>query len=197
MSMKVRAGDMLDVGDYGESRVITKAQVDQRDVLNAEQLLVGLNRTRIAYNRRIRALLKRKGSLPECGEKLVCLRNNRRMQLLNGGLWTVERAYKTRANATSVKLDIVSDDVEGLSAKVHVLREFFEGGEESLTWEDRKRFQELTYGYALTVHKSQGSQWPDVYFFEEDLSGFLGREGQRRFVYTAVTRASERITIVR
>lgn len=52
---------------------------------------------------------------------------------------------------------------------------------------------EFDYGYALTVHKAQGSQWDDVVLFDES---FAFREHRDRWLYTAVTRAAERLTVV-
>lgn len=50
-----------------------------------------------------------------------------------------------------------------------------------------------TWGYCLTVHKSQGSQWGEVGFIScpgfRDRSGRLNAEDRRRMTYTAVTRA--------
>lgn len=47
-----------------------------------------------------------------------------------------------------------------------------------------------TYGYAITGHKSQGSQWDNVYIG----TGFFGdNELQARWLYTAVTRASNKL----
>ena len=47
-----------------------------------------------------------------------------------------------------------------------------------------------TYGYAITGHKSQGSQWDSVYIG----TGFFGdNELQARWLYTAVTRASNKL----
>ena len=47
-----------------------------------------------------------------------------------------------------------------------------------------------TYGYAITGHKSQGSQWDNVYI----ATGFFGdNELQARWLYTAVTRASNKL----
>jgi exodeoxyribonuclease-5 len=57
----------------------------------------------------------------------------------------------------------------------------------------RRQFDEFTFGYCLTVHKAQGSQWDNVYLFDES---FVFREDRRRWLYTGVTRASERITVV-
>ena len=70
----------------------------------------------------------------------------------------------------------------------------FTGGLEELDWQQRKRYDEFDYGYVLTVHKAQGSQWDDVYLFDES---FAFREHARRWLYTGITRAATRITIVR
>ena len=45
----------------------------------------------------------------------------------------------------------------------------------------------------LTVHKAQGSQWDDVVVFDES---FAFPENRERWLYTAVTRAVERVTVV-
>lgn len=57
----------------------------------------------------------------------------------------------------------------------------------------------------ITVHKAQGSEWPHVYVVDQTAqlySTTARREGSaaaevmaRRFLYTAVSRASERVTI--
>jgi exodeoxyribonuclease-5 len=57
----------------------------------------------------------------------------------------------------------------------------------------RKEAQEFDYGYALTVHKSQGSEWDKVLIFDE--SGAFGRDGHKH-LYTAITRAAKKVTVV-
>jgi exodeoxyribonuclease-5 len=198
MSMTIREGGSLVPGMYGTSAVIPRADVKAEHILAASQIIVGLNRTRQAYNRRIRTLLGRQGDMPVVDDKLVCLRNDREKRLLNGGLWTVARTKKKRKKAAptdTVSLEIVPDDAESWTATtaVKVRREFFEGTDDELAWEDRKGTQEFTYGYALTCHKSQGSQWPDVIVFDE--AGAF-RENATRWRYTAITRAAERVTVV-
>lgn len=51
--------------------------------------------------------------------------------------------------------------------------------------------ESLCPAYALTVHKAQGSEWPHVYYA-------VNRSGNliKRLVYTAVTRAKDRLTIL-
>ncbi len=85
----VRQGGRPDYGRYGESRVIHRDDIDSEHVLAADQVLVGRNRTRQNFNRRIRTLKGFDGPLPASGDKLVCLRNSSEKGLLNGGLWRV------------------------------------------------------------------------------------------------------------
>jgi exodeoxyribonuclease-5 len=130
---------------------------------------------------------------PEINEKLVCLRNDRTKGLFNGGLWRVDRVRK--ANAAAVRLVIAPEDAGTITRKVDVKVHpfFFEGRETELGWEDLKKFQHFTFGYALTVHKAQGSQWNSVMLFNE--SGVFGVD-RARWLYTGVTRAAERLTVV-
>lgn len=193
MSMTIREGGKLEIGAYGESRVIPRPEIDAESILKASQIIVGMNKTRHAYNRRIRTLLGRQSDMPVAGDKLVCLRNDRDKKLLNGGLWIVEKAKKVRGEI--VPLSVMPDDPqdEPKPTSVKVRREFFEGLEGDLHFDDLKGTQQFAHGYALTCHKSQGSQWPDVVVFNE--AGSF-REDAARWLYTAVTRAAERVTVV-
>ena len=64
LAQTVREGGRPDYGRYGESRVIGRDDIDAEQVLAADQVLVGRNRTRQLYNRRIRALKGFDGPLP-------------------------------------------------------------------------------------------------------------------------------------
>jgi exodeoxyribonuclease-5 len=190
MSMAVREGERLEPGRYGESEVVRKAALDPARVLAADQVLVGRNATRRAYNARMRERRGLKDVLPQANDKLVCLRNNRRKGLFNGGLWVVKER-KTRAS--SVEMRITPDEGFGRTVKVKIRRECFTGGIEELEWEVRRHFDEFDYGYVLTVHKSQGSQWDDVVLFDES---FAFADSRARWLYTGITRAARRLTVV-
>jgi exodeoxyribonuclease-5 len=79
------------------------------------------------------------------------------------------------------------------AVKVSARPECFTGNIEAFTWEQRKAYDEFDYGYVLTVHKSQGSQWDDVVLFDES---FAFPESRERWLYTGITRAAKRVTIV-
>jgi exodeoxyribonuclease-5 len=193
MSMAIREGKRLEFGTYGESRVMSRKDVNSDIVLGADQVIVGLNKTRIAYNRRIRALRGIERETPVVGDRLVCLKNNRDKKLLNGGLWNVAKRGKERGGA--IPMLVTSEDAapDDKGTAISVPEEFFLGDESSLSWERMREHDQFTYGYALTAHKSQGSQWENVVVFDE---AFAFRDDARRWRYTAITRASESVTVV-
>jgi exodeoxyribonuclease-5 len=161
-------------------------------VLEADQVLVGRNATRRAYNMRLRERRGLSGDLPVAGDKLVCLRNNKKKGLFNGGLWSVKQAPTTRRAILGMYVQS-EDGTGGRGVKVSVRPECFSGGIEDLDWTLRKPYDEFDYGYVLTVHKAQGSQWDDVVLFDES---FAFQESRQRWLYTGITRAAKRLTVV-
>lgn len=198
MSMDIRAGRRLQVGQHGDS-LITRSRDLGRDrlgelVLSADQLLCGLNRTRTSYNQRIRAMKGLRGVVkpwhPAVGDRLICLRNDKTKHIFNGGLWDTEAIEDLggKLGITASSLDETRDPI-----KVEVFEEFFNGTEQTIPWQEKRGTQEFTFGWAITCHKSQGSQWDDVIIFDE--SGAF-RDAKTNWLYTAVTRAAERVTVI-
>ena len=145
----------------------TKSELDPQRVIDADQVLVGRNATRRAYNTRMRERRGFTGELPATGDKLVCLRNNRRKGLLNGALWTVKEKPTDAARHHQDAALAGRRRRRPSRIKVSVRPECFTGAIEQLEWPLRKRYDEFDYGYVLTVHKAQGSQWDDVVLFDE------------------------------
>ena len=192
LSMDIRAGEFLEPGRYGETEVIPKNKLDPERVLEADQVLVGRNATRRAYNLRMRERRGFGDKLPEAGDKLVCLRNNRKKGLFNGSLWSVKERGARRTGIMTMRL--LPDDESGIrGVKVSVRPECFAGGIEQIDWARRKPYDEFDYGYVLTVHKAQGSQWDDVVLFDES---FAFPDSRERWLYTGVTRAAKKLTVV-
>ena len=192
LSMMVREGGRLEPGTYGESRIIRRREIDASTVMAADQILVGLNKTRRLYNARLRELNGYRDPMPAAGEKLVCLRNDKTKGLLNGGTWTIQALRGIRNDF--IRMDVLpDDDARRRSVEVAVHKAFFDGTEEEVPFVLRKESDEFTYGYALTVHKAQGSQWDDLVLFDES---YAFREHRSRWLYTALTRAAEKVTVV-
>jgi exodeoxyribonuclease-5 len=195
LALDVREGREFMRGDYGTAQVIGKEEVTQDLVLKADQVLVGTNRTRRRYNKRLRELKGFTADYPQAGDKLVCLRNDPAKGLLNGSLWKVMTASReTVKPGINLLVSPEEDDPDRGVSKIKLLKSVFEDPDAEIPWQQKKRFDDFDYGYALTVHKAQGSQWNDIVLFDES---FAFKETRQRWLYTAITRAAETITIVR
>ena len=195
LALDVREGREFMQGNYGTAQVIGKADVTQDLVLAADQVLVGANRTRRLYNRRIRALKGYEGETPVVGDKLVCLRNDPAKGLLNGSLWKVMTSSReTVKPGINLLVSPEEDDPDRGVSKIKLLKAAFEEPESDIPWSTKKRYDDFDFGYALTVHKAQGSQWDNVVLFDES---YAFKDTRQRWLYTAITRAAERLTVVR
>jgi exodeoxyribonuclease-5 len=152
VSMDVREERKLTPCATGPCRIIPRAALMRSDVLRADQVLVGLNKTRTTFNALMREMRGLASGWPLPGDKLVCLRNDRERGLLNGGLWRVSRMLRSRPAV--LKMIVAPEEGDaGAPTEIAVHPYFFAGREAELAWEERKGLQEFTYGYALTVHK--------------------------------------------
>ncbi len=184
-------------GDHGDTvRVMAPHDLTVAVLLDADIRLVGKNSTRHLLNDQIRALLGFSGDIPCPAERVVCLRNcyDFHVELYNGSLWTVLSSEKRAANFkdwnyTVVEMEICNEHDEVVTVVVPV--EFFAGLEEDVPVPVREHHQQFAFGYALTTHKSQGSEWGKVLLFDQPVGHFS------RWRYTAVTRAAQSLVIVR
>lgn len=192
LATHVRQGGKLAPGIHGDSRILSALDLDPDMVLKADQVLCGLNETRCRLNTRIRELRGQRDPWPVVGDKLVCLRNNHSRGLLNGEIWFVAASLPPDDPHT-VRLSLRSEDGSVGDKEVRVHQAFFAGTRHKLTEAERRGLDEFTYGFALTVHKAQGSEWNHVVFFDE---GDAFRDDAKGFRYTGLTRAAETITVV-
>ena len=86
----------------------------------------------------------------------------------------------------------VEDPSEGTVVECLAHKHHFRG--DKLPWWAKNEAEEFDYGDALTAHKSQGSQWDHVLVYDE---GRAFRDDRWKWLYTAATRAAERLDIVR
>jgi exodeoxyribonuclease-5 len=195
MSSKVRENKKLKPGAYGDSIVTNKYL--KRDVMSADQILCGKNLTRKVMNSNIRKVLKYEGLLPNKGESLICLRNKNNRKTgeklyFNGGMYEVASVEDKGKYHNSFSCRVISKD-DGTQTTAKIFKYIFdESNYEQPDWKTLAKGVEFDYGYCITTHKSQGSQWDYVYVIDE--SDVFG-EFQSRWLYTAITRASERVTL--
>lgn len=192
LATEVRQGMYPDHGDYGSCRIIKKAT--SQDALDADQIICGRNVTRHDLNKKVRKLLKMNEEYPIIKDKLICLKNDRDRAIFNGGMFTVEQVLTSKFKSSFLHMRLQSDDEDALPTMVKVHKSFFNDEVSTPDWKMLKGSQEFDYGYAITCHKSQGSQWEDVLIYDES---WCFRDMWQRWLYTAITRASERVTIVK
>lgn len=188
LATRVRQGQELYLGQYGESSIIRRADLTGKIALNADQMIVGRNKTRNSFNRKFRKNLKMEGALPNVGDRLVCLRNNHELGLLNGSLWEVMEFIEETEDTIYMR---VKGDA-GNNVEVAAHKAIFLG--QDVPWYEKTSAEEFDFGYALTCHKSQGSQWNKVLVFDEST---CFRQNAQQWLYTAITRAAEQLVIVR
>ena len=195
--VRMRKASMVEIGTFGdeESCVLSKATFEQYgNPLAFDQVLVGTHKTRRIWSNRIRTLLGRGGFEPVPGDKLVCLRNDHNAKIMNGELWTCRECVGIDSDTMS--LTIESEDQPGKLKTVTSIRHYFQGRDEELKLRPvpGARFD---FGYALTVHKAQGSQWDKVLLINE-ANAFRRPDSPDtpwRWLYTGITRAAKQVVV--
>jgi exodeoxyribonuclease-5 len=167
---------------------VVSASTMPRDAHEYDIVLCGYNRDRVAVNNWLRRKHERFGSTPVPGDRVVCLRNDHELGIFNGMLATVEEA-RTRQSSTGREIPVL-DVVDDVGARFEGLAyEPSQFGAEATLRDVRKEKTLWDFGYALTVHKSQGSEWKRVLVLEQISPKWTAA----RWRYTAVTRAADEI----
>lgn len=163
----------------------------------ADQVICAYNKRRMAINAAIREHHGHIGLLG-IGEKVVCLRNDVEAGIFNGETFTVTSCYDMPGQYGLLRVCLRSES--GDSVLVNADKSIVLDGSVPRGWkpyidepgEDRIPVVALTYGWALTCHKSQGSQWDHVLVVEEPPNERLWSHS--RWCYTAATRAAKHLT---
>jgi hypothetical protein len=162
-------------------------------------ILCGYNNTRIKLNAAIRGLRDMESAEPQSGDVVVCLRNNRAKHIFNGMIGRIVRVMPALGDAGAQWYEAeIALEGEDYTYTGYIWREQFGAAttvRDVPAAPDGDRGDLWDFGYALTVHKAQGSQAERVLVFEERFAR-SSEEDQRRWLYTAVTRAQLELTIV-
>ena len=183
----------------GVFRWVSNKSPEAADLADQDVILCHTNATRKAINTRQR---KRRGheGRPRLGEPLVILRNSYANNVWNGEVH--------RLNQEAQLLDRVTLGLRfvGFDQTMEAERACFQPGclmprdMAKETRDTRRGFETSSkplicdYGYALTVHKSQGSEWPKVGLLHD----YRGAPDTTywRWLYTCASRAREEVLIV-
>lgn len=219
LSMQIRNREKIEYGKYNDAIIMPYEKLNTGVLKWGDQVLVGTNKTRININQTFRNMQGR-GSEPEEGDKVICLRNywdnlaDNDDPLVNGTVGYIHNLYTSYNKIPPycggqtipvLYTDFISDS-EADFGTLNMDKHQIITGERSLDartiykLNSRRPTQhlvpmEFTYAYAITTHKAQGSEWDKVVVLEE---GFpFDKEEHARWLYTAVTRASEQLVLVR
>ena len=192
LATQARKGETLKYGNYGDSRVLFSGDIDPDELWEADQVIVGTNATRSRLNRRARAHYGMSDPIPMFGDKLICTRNNPTYGIFNGEMFTVIRCDSSTGSAW-LELDLVrlEDPSKEIISHVKVHSSLFI---DSNMPSDATlgRSAQFDFGYAVTAHKAQGSQWDNLVVIDESA---VFRDDKDKWLYTAITRAAKTITV--
>ena len=203
MSMLARKEGQIPIGRYGDRAIKYDRHADDSQTIlgdllsgfNDETLILcGYNNTRVNINKHIRLERGYESDKPAYNDRVICLRNNHTKQIYNGMIGKI-KSINEYEKYYQVSIEFADEEMiyDG-----KILADQFHNTVPN-NFSDRriigKEFDLFDFGYALTVHKAQGSQAPRVILLEERFKQ-MDDDMWRRWLYTAVTRASEEIYIL-
>jgi len=184
-----------------------KAQEIWNNVDHNEQIitLCGFNTTRCGLNKSIRERLKYKKTVPYPGERIVCLKNNHTIKLMNGQIGTLMWVMPEIKNVYRITID-VDGEHDPYESIMHIKtfgQVTYETYSKDQDIKDARMFATdqgadldyFDYGYCISVHKSQGSEWEKVILFEQR-TRYWDDDYYKRWLYTGITRAKEKLMVI-
>lgn len=223
LTMKIRNQEPIDYFNGNEVKIIPYSDLNTGVLQWGDQILTATNAKRQAINNQMRALQGRTGE-PVDGDKIICLRNYwddsslNGDALINGTIGILQNSFQTwreiprfvQSNIRKFDVlvgDLVVPETNDVYQMTEMDRQMIITGEKCCGWQLsyklgklRPRYgeivpKEFTYAYAITTHKSQGSEWPKVVVLEEKFP--FDKVEHARWLYTACTRSSEKLVLVR
>lgn len=203
---KLRNGDNIhyveEETEEGSIKIISKNDKRLTSLMTeVDQILCGRNTTRNKINNYFREKKNRLNPLPYPNEKIICLRNNRNMEVFNGQIFNVKFAdWNSEHRLVDQKVfDLVLDD----NTKVTCSSELFRDSSFKIKpiqtnnanlWSEIATVTFFDYAYGITVHKSQGSEFDSVLLLGYD-GDWMGDEFSQ-WLYSGLTRAKKHAIIV-
>lgn len=222
LTMKIRNGEDIPFMHGKEVIVAPKAELVTGHLTWADIIICATNKTRHNMNRQKRELLGYSGVL-QTGERIIVKRNywedcdEDGNALVNGTVGTVANPYENFVRIPSyVKNDrrdlpligcIFTPDGGKSFDTFEIDKDYLLKEEPCVDWRVSYQLGKLkpkigdilpkqaTYGYALTCHAAQGSEFDKVLVIEESFP--FDKTEHARWLYTAVSRSVEKCVLVR
>lgn len=167
--------------DDGDAFQVLRRGITDDEVRDADVILCHTNATRYAANlhaRNVRGFIQ---PTPQVGEPVMCLKNAQQFGIFNGAVYTLTAPFLEGDH----DIDI---DVDGTSTRIPWVTF---AGIRSAVPDHVEPLTSFDFGYAMTVHKAQGSEWDRVILIDE----YYRRLERAAWLYTGISRASEKIII--
>lgn len=221
LSMHVREGKPISTFECEnrEVSIYPQAQLSQGMYKWADQIICGRNETRYHINQNVRQVLGFPQE-PTIGDKVVCNTNHwdyfsqlGNWSLTNGSIGEITKKenklitfpYYFHLPAVNYMFTDIQLPDGDLFRNVPIDYKFLFTNEPALTGNQIALIKKTSkiqidppmdfeYGYAITAHKSQGSEWSKVLLWEEP---FGTKEEKIKWLYTAITRAQDKLVILR
>ena len=180
---------------------MSRHDVGPAQMLQGGQVICGTNATRRWLNTAMKNAAGFGGDYPTgSGEKIICLKNRHDLGLINGLFLLLTDVRQDPGDDFAFSAMVETEDGTRIGGRQNFWRgEYadhvaFDPERGRREWQIRRGLIETSWGYAITCHKSQGSQYPTVVVFDD---GF-GRtaEDRSRWLYTAITRAEWGLVIL-
>lgn len=201
LSFIARETGKIPVGNYGQG-IIKLNRFDSATGNEVENLmqsqrhdllvLTGYNHSRLKLNQLMREYYSFESSTPVVGDRVICLKNNRVQGIYNGMTGVIKNLHPID-QFYQVDLSL-EDNTVNYSGQI-LARQFNQPTSLAKDMKQGDSFDLFDFGYALTVHKAQGSQAKRVLLFEER-NQHMTDDDWRRWLYTGITRAEEYLTII-
>jgi len=180
---------------------MSRHEVGPEQMLRGGQVICGTNATRRFLNTAMKQAAGFVEDLPTgAGEKIICLKNRHDLGLINGMFMTLTDVRQDARDDFAFSAMIETEDGVRIAGRQNFWRgEYadhvaFDPERGRREWHVRRGLIESSWGYAITCHKAQGSQWENVVIFDD---GFGRTAADRnRWLYTAITRAERGLVIL-
>lgn len=180
----VRRGENIDYGDYGDFKYLRSANLKDIDI-DQTQIICGINRTRNKINN----YYKPHGL--EVGSKVICRQNQPEKSLLNGQM--SECIYFSAQSHSTHTVILTPDNSDDYNIDVECFIQPFSDTTYKTPYS--KKITRFEHAYAITCHLAQGSEFENV-LIQKEFTRYQSEEERRRWLYTAITRASKTCTLV-
>ncbi len=209
LATMAREGQPIGFGSYdAHVAKMRKGDITPDQALRGGQLICGMNATRLQINNAMRAAAGLAGAILPSGsaEKIICLKNQNDLGLINGMFLTLEDIVDEGSlHFSAVVTDedgrrVEPPDDHGRPGRLRLYKGHFEDHvaydrhRHDRDWKEKKHLTEATFGWAITAHKAQGSQWENVIVWDDGLG--RSETDRRRWLYTAITRAERGLVLL-